>query len=97
MELWVILLIGAVVFTWCAIYGFLHVGYLLNQSPPKASGITLIMLFIGWGFVTAIVVTYSREIEHWMFASAVYIGSFMTTFANVKSWWKAINNFLPYD
>lgn len=97
MKLWLILALGAFILAWSAIYGFLQVTYLLRQSAPKATGISLIYLFVGWGILTGITIPVLVSITPWLIVTAVYIVCFMTVFNNAESWMRAIDRFLPYD
>ena len=97
MELWLILALGAFILAWCAIYGFLHSLYLLRQSAPKATGIALIYLFVGWCILTGITIPVLVSITPWLIATSVYIVCFLTVFNNAEKWMRAVNRFLPFD
>lgn len=97
MELWLILALGAFILAWCAVYGFLHSLYLIRQDAPKATGIALIYLFVGWGILTWVVIPTLVSITPWLVATSVYIVCFLTVFNNAEKWILAINRFFPFD
>lgn len=94
MELWLILLLAALIFAICAIYGAIQVRCLFSLSAPSSAGITLIYMHVFWGLLTVVTVSFASSIWHWVGMTAFYLSCFMLVFHKAGAWARAIRNFL---
>jgi hypothetical protein len=98
MELWVVLAIGAFIFTWCSIFAFLNANCLTHKSPPVGAGVSLVVLFLGWIILTCFYVKFGDEsIREWVMSSGAYFVCFLITLHKSERWLRAINDWLPFD